>query len=101
MQPPPSINFDRIADRYDESRGGTVRGECFAADLLPWLVPGLVLEVGVGTGIVAAALRAHGVAVIGVDLSEEMLRQAVTRLGPAVVRGDALALPFASGSVDN
>ena len=101
MQPPISIDFDRIADRYDESRGGTVRGDRFAADLIPWLVHGLVLEVGVGTGIVAAALRAHGVAVIGLDLSEEMLRQAVARLGFAVVRGDARTLPFASGSVDN
>jgi SAM-dependent methyltransferase len=95
------VNFDRIADRYDESRGGAARGGRFAADLLPWLAPGLVLEVGVGTGIVAAALRERGVAVVGVDLSEAMLRQAVARLGSAVVRADALALPVRSGSVDN
>jgi ubiquinone/menaquinone biosynthesis C-methylase UbiE len=48
-----SINFDRVADRYDESRGGAARGERFAAGLLPWLVPGRVLEVGVGTGLVS------------------------------------------------
>jgi len=37
----------------------------------------------------------------GVDLSAEMLRRAHDRLGPAVARADALALPIASGSVDN
>jgi SAM-dependent methyltransferase len=96
-----SLNFDRVADQYDESRGGTARGERIAADLVSWLAPGAVLEVGVGTGIVAAALRARGVPVHGVDLSAAMLRRAVDRLGRAVVRADALALPVASGSVDN
>src|SRR5919107_323774 len=65
-----SLNFDRVADQYDESRGG-------------------------------AALRARGVPVHGVDLSTAMLRRAVDRIGPAVVRADALALPVKSGSVDN
>lgn len=96
-----SLNFDRIAEQYDESRGGAERGEGIAADLVSWLAPGAVLEVGIGTGIVAAALRARGVAVHGVDLSTAMLRRAVDRLGSVVVRADALALPVASGSVDN
>ncbi len=60
-----SLNFDRIADQYDENRGGAVRGERIAADLVSWLAAGGVLEVGVGTGIVAAALRARGVPVHG------------------------------------
>ena len=76
-----SLSFDRIADRYDESRGGTARGERVAADLVPWLAPGRVLEVGVGTGIVAAALAARGLPVYGVDLSQAMLRRAVDRVG--------------------
>jgi SAM-dependent methyltransferase len=96
-----SINFDRVADQYDDSRGGAARGERIAADIASWLAPGAVLEVGVGTGIVAAALRARGVPVHGVDLSAAMLRYAVDRLGPVVVRADALALPVASGSADN
>jgi SAM-dependent methyltransferase len=96
-----SLSFDRVADDYDESRGGAVRGERFAVSIVPWLAPGRVLEVGVGTGIVAAALRARGVPVYGVDLSDAMLRRAVDRLGPVVIRGDALALPVAAGSVDN
>jgi SAM-dependent methyltransferase len=96
-----SLSFDRVADRYDESRGGTARGERVAAELGSWLALGLVLEVGVGTGVVAAALRARGVPVHGVDLSAAMLRRAVARLGPVVARADALALPVASGAVDN
>jgi SAM-dependent methyltransferase len=96
-----SISFDPVADQYDESRGGTARGERIAADLMPWLAPGRVLEVGVGTGIVAVALRSRGLSVSGVDLSMAMLRRAKERLGSTVVRADALALPVASGSMDN
>ena len=96
-----SLNFDRVAEQYDESRGGAARGERIAADVVAWLAPGRVLEVGVGTGIVAVALRARGVPVYGVDLSTAMLRRAVDRLGPVVLRADALALPVTSGSVDN
>jgi SAM-dependent methyltransferase len=96
-----SLNFDRVAEQYDESRGGAARGERIAADLVRWLAPGAVLEVGVGTGIVAVALRALGLPVYGVDVSTAMVRRAADRLGPVVVRADALALPVASGSVDN
>src|SRR5262245_11762550 len=96
-----SINFDRVAERYDETRGGARRGERMAADLVPWLVPGCVLEVGVGTGVVAAALRSRGVAVVGVDLSGAMVRRAFARLGPVVANADARYLPIASYSVDN
>jgi SAM-dependent methyltransferase len=101
MDRPASLNFDRVADRYDESRGGTARGERIAADVVPWLAPGRVLEVGVGTGLVAAALRARGVAVYGLDLSPAMLRRAVDRIGPAVACADARALPIGSGTMDN
>jgi ubiquinone/menaquinone biosynthesis C-methylase UbiE len=96
-----SISFDRIADQFDDSRGGTIRGERIAADLMSWLAPGRVLEVGVGTGIVASALRSRGLPVYGVDLSMQMLLRAQDRLGSTVVRADALALPVASGSMDN
>src|SRR6266511_2558710 len=96
-----SVCFDQVADMYDASRGGVERGARIAADVVPWLVPGRVLEVGVGTGIVAAALRARGRQVHGVDLSAAMLRRALDRLGPTVVQADALALPVASAALDN
>lgn len=96
-----SIPFDQIADRYDETRGGEERGRRTADDLEGWLVPGSVLEIGVGTGLVAKALNERGYAVCGVDLSPAMLARARERIGLRVVCADALALPVASGSVDN
>jgi SAM-dependent methyltransferase len=96
-----SISFDRIADRYDETRGGEDRGRHTAEGLVPWLVPGSVLEIGVGTALVAKALLEQGYAVCGVDLSLAMLARARDRIGNRVVRADALALPMAGGAVDN
>lgn len=101
MAASPSLPFDRIADRYDETRGGAPRGELMAVDIRPWLVPGRVLEVGVGTGVVAAALRRGALDVVGIDLAPAMLARARARLGPRVAVGDALALPLASSTVDN
>lgn len=95
-----SVPFDRIADRYDETRGGEARGAAYADDLAQWLPPGRVLEVGVGTGVVADALRGRGVDVLGVDLSAPMAARAVARIGPRVTLGDAHALPLADGCVD-
>ncbi|GAA0896296.1 class I SAM-dependent methyltransferase [Virgisporangium aurantiacum] len=69
--------------------------------MLRWLVPGPVLEVGVGTGLVSAALLTAGRDVIGVDISANMLVHARRRLGFRVVRGDARALPLADESVAN
>ena len=50
-----SIPFDRVAGTYDQTRGGLDRGRRLAA-ILAELLPerGRLLEVGVGTGAVAA-----------------------------------------------
>lgn len=94
-----SIRFDRIADTYDDTRGGEERGIRFATAMMPLLDPDApLLEVGVGTGTVAQAFAAFGFRVIGVDLSEPMLRHARARIGPTVVAGDAAMLPVRSGS---
>ena len=96
-----SISFDRAAAIYDETRGGERRGKLCAEALEPHFASsGLTVEVGVGTGLVGAALQAGGRCVIGVDISVEMLRRARDR-NLAVARADALALPFASASVDD
>jgi SAM-dependent methyltransferase len=97
----PSLPFGRVADRYDETRGGGARGERMAVEIRTWLVPGRVLEVGVGTGVVAAALLRSGLDVVGIDLAPAMLARARARLGPRVALGDALALPVAPSAVDN
>lgn len=98
---PESISFDRIAERYDATRGGEARGEQIGADIAELLDRSLpVFEVGIGTGVISLALSRRGFRVRGVDISMEMLKLARGRLGPRVAQGDAMALPIASAAVD-
>ena len=64
---------------------------------------GRVLDVGCGTGLLAARIRSElpGARVVGCDFSAGMLAQAARhRRAAALVQGSALALPFAAGSFD-
>jgi SAM-dependent methyltransferase len=98
--PGESIPFDRIADSYDETRGGLERGRAAAAALHRLLPPaGPLLEVGVGTGLVAAGLTELGRHPVGVDLSRPMLDRAAARIPGRVAVGDAERLPVRTGSV--
>jgi SAM-dependent methyltransferase len=96
-----SIRFDRAADQYDRTRaisdeamGRTI--SLLAAELRD---RGRVLEVGVGTGLLALRLHEAGIPVSGVDLSAPMLAKLVQKAGGAppfpLVRGDATSMPFA------
>jgi glyoxylase-like metal-dependent hydrolase (beta-lactamase superfamily II)/rhodanese-related sulfurtransferase/ubiquinone/menaquinone biosynthesis C-methylase UbiE len=62
----------------------------------------VVLDVGAGTGTVAAAIRtaAPAAVVIALDASPGMLRIARTRRGLCAVRADALDLPVKDASAD-
>jgi len=94
------ISFDRIADRYDETRGGLSRGLGFVRVLDTLLEPGSdVLEIGVGTGAVAQPVVECGHQLWGIDLSRAMLTRAATRVG-RLVEGDAARLPFAGDAFD-
>lgn len=98
--------FDGIATRYDllnrvMSAGQDERWRRAAAAALAPLPPGPLLDLGVGTGDLARALRRHHPrrAVAGVDLSTGMLRLARAKAPAlALAQGDALALPYRSGS---
>jgi SAM-dependent methyltransferase len=94
-----SVRFDRVAGTYDDTRGGMERGRRTAEILDGLLPPGPLLEVGVGTGLVAAALTERGRTPVGVDLSQPMLERARARLGSRVAVGDALRLPVRTGAV--
>ncbi len=96
----PGTSFDRVAAIYDETRGGERRGDSFADDLAPWIVGERVVELGIGTGLIARGLRRHGRDVVGFDLSEPMMRLAVERVGPCVALADVDVLPLADDSVD-
>ena len=93
--------YDQIAELYDETRGGEQRGDEYAADVASYLPAGEdpVLEVGVGTGVVAVGLARRGWRMVGVDVSSLMLRRAYERLGAVVALGDGAALPVAPASV--
>jgi ubiquinone/menaquinone biosynthesis C-methylase UbiE len=68
---------------------------------LQQLQPDSVLDVGCGTGQLTGRIgqRLPGARVVGCDLSQGMLRRAARRrTGLALVRSDALALPFADAS---
>lgn len=97
----PGTSFDRVADIYDETRGGERRGNGFADALAPWIAGETVAELGVGTGVIAAGLRPHGIDPVGFDLSPAMLASAVDRVGSRVVIADVDHLPLADNSVDN
>jgi ubiquinone/menaquinone biosynthesis C-methylase UbiE len=89
-----------MSDRYERERGGQGRATVIAEALLPWLIRGEpVVDVGVGTGIIARTLVDLGVPVIGVDLSAGMLSRARERLSGAVAQSDAEALPLSSDAL--
>jgi SAM-dependent methyltransferase len=98
-QPGESIVFDRIADSYDDTRGGIERGRTVARALRRLLPDGPLLEIGVGTGLVAAALTELGRRPVGVDLSRPMLDRAAARIPGRVAVGDAERLPVGTGAV--
>lgn len=61
---------------------------------------GPVLEIGCGPGEIANYLAMEGLPVTGIDISEEMIRQAAS-LNPRIPfeTGDVFALRFAAGSI--
>ena len=81
-----------VANHYRRKRVALVRS------LVP---PGSrVLDVGCGTGTLAAALRAAGMRVFGLDASTGMLGQLGRQRRGEPVAGFGERLPFATGSFD-
>ena len=96
----PGTSFDRVASIYDATRGGERRGNTFADALSAWIVGPTVVELGIGTGVIANGLRRHSVHPLGFDLSDAMLRSAVARLGDRVAVADVDRLPLADDCTD-
>jgi len=94
-----SAVYDEIADWYEHEFLGPQEARasdpleidrCLRALLGPG--SGVCLEVGCGTGVHAATVRALGWTPVGVDISAGMLRHARGRL--AIARADAQRLPL-------
>ncbi len=99
-----TINFDRAAAFYDKTRDV---GNEATTDTVEHLATSLagrgrLLEIGVGTGLLALPLAARGLVVDGIDVSTEMLVKLQQKTPPGghmhVVEGDARRLPFREGT---
>jgi ubiquinone/menaquinone biosynthesis C-methylase UbiE len=98
-------HFDEIAEVYDESLPAHVT-EHYLAKRTRFVLetsppPGRLLDVGCGTGALAARLAARGYEATGLDPSEGMLRLLRER-APEVtaVRASATGMPFGDGAFD-
>lgn len=89
---------ESFAEVYDEWYQGVSDAEAVAAFVAARAGAGPVLELGVGTGRLAAPLLARGRAVVGLDASAAMLARCRQRglegAGLRLVRADMAALPF-------
>jgi SAM-dependent methyltransferase len=92
-----------VAAEYDSSRGGQARATAAARDLAAHLSGGELLELGVGTGIVAEALQREVAQLhrfAGVDISARMLHLARPRLPGGLLRTSADRLPLPDRQFD-
>lgn len=112
-----SLSFDRVAGRYDATRGyprevarAIAQGLMRLGHLTP---PASLLEIGIGTGRIALPLLELGVNISGVDIAPLMLARldekyaAARQASPNAPWGtlttqvaDMTALPFANHSFD-
>lgn len=104
--PRASVAFDDAVEYYDETKSLPPDALAATIDLLASELGGSarVLEVGVGTGLLALPLVERGLHVDGVDLSEPMLRRATEKTPPRTRVGltvaDATQLPFRDDAFD-
>jgi ubiquinone/menaquinone biosynthesis C-methylase UbiE len=110
---PAVLNFDPVADEYDQTRVLPPDVQEQAARMIREaiaLTPGQVLlDAGVGTGRFALPLARQGVPVLGIDISRGMMgrlqaKRAALEQGGRIVplrlaRGDLRRLPVASGVI--
>ena len=95
---------ERVAARYDTLRGHPPEISARVGEVLCGIAgtDACLLEVGVGTGRIALPTADAGCQVVGVDLSEDMLRALAGRqiANLSLVRGDVTRLPFAGQAFD-
>ncbi len=92
-----ALSFDRIADKYDATRGYPDK---VMEDILRALEGALdkdskILDAGVGTGRFAKPLQDRGFDVVGIDISKRMLEKAWDKGTRGLLRANMCDLPFA------
>lgn len=95
-----AYSFDRVAERFDETR-------YYPDNVMTQIVSSLanalqdgarVLDAGVGTGRFANPLQKKGYEVVGLDISPRMLDKAKEKGTENLFRGDLCAIPFTDSS---
>ncbi|MCI0632650.1 MAG: class I SAM-dependent methyltransferase [Actinobacteria bacterium] len=101
---PGSVRFDRAADEYDRTRAISDDAMAQTIELLSseFAGRGRVLEVGVGTGLLALPLHRADVPLAGIDLTPAMLGKLLDKAGGRppfpLALADATAMPFPDGA---
>jgi len=90
------LSFDRVAERYDETRGfppSVMRKvlNCLYKELEPY---SKILDCGVGTGRFALPLQEKQFKVVGIDISRKMLERAIQKGFGDVIVANGCKLPF-------
>lgn len=89
---------DRVARRYNMQRAHPPDVSQRIGETIATQVSGRLLEIGVGTGRIAAPIAAAGCDVTGIDISNQMLCEAPKTL--ARLQADMHTLPFLSRTFD-
>lgn len=99
-----SIRFDGAAEHYDRTRAipDETMGRTISLLASELRNRGRVLEVGVGTGLLALRLHEAGIPLSGLDLSAPMLAKLIEKAGGTppfpLVLGDATTMPLVDGA---
>jgi SAM-dependent methyltransferase len=103
------VRYDSLAVGYDRWYETPVNAFIDRLEIellrecLPWSGQGQrALDVGSGTGHLFPVLSEAGYAIVGLDISPGMLKQARAKFGTIhnLVRGDAMRIPFGNESFD-
>ena len=90
----PELTAGRFFDAYGAAMDASLEEKVKSIE--PWLIPGLVVDRGCGTGGFMKYLAARGWKVVGVEISDELSKKE-----PGVIQADVVDPVFADNFVQN